>query len=184
MKGYPMIHPFEPVYDQESKVLILGSFPSVKSRETGFYYGHPQNRFWKVISTIVGEAVPVSNDAKKEFLLRHHLALWDVLASCEITGSSDASIKNAVPNDLSQLIKHSQIKMIITNGNTAYTFFDRFIKTDPSLKVFRLSSTSAANAAMSIDKLTEKWSKVLKPTLVGEDSPVVTTHIHEDQTIV
>jgi TDG/mug DNA glycosylase family protein len=157
-----MKHPFDPIYDQDSKLLILGSFPSVRSRETGFYYGHPQNRFWKVISTILEDEVPVSNQQKKDFLLRHHIALWDVLASCEITGSSDASIKNAIPNDFTPLIKNSQIKTIITNGNTAFTLFDRFIRLDASMTLIRLPSTSAANAGMSLEKLTVRWSKALK----------------------
>lgn len=160
-----VVHPFKPVIDEHSRILILGSFPSVRSRETGFYYGHPQNRFWIVLSAIFQEKTPVGNDEKKAFLLRHHLALWDVLASCEITGSSDASIKNAVPNDLSSLIKQSQITTIITNGNTSFTLFDRFNRPDASLKVIRLPSTSAANAAMTSERLIRIWREALKDLL-------------------
>ena len=164
-----VIHPFDPVFDQDSKVLILGSFPSVKSRENGFYYGHPQNRFWAVLGAVFNEPTPLTNEAKKAFLLDHHIALWDVVASCEITGSSDASIKNAVPNDLSSLICRTQIKTIIANGNTAYILLDRFFKADPSITVIRLPSTSAANAAMTLEKLTQRWSGVLIESLKGDD---------------
>ncbi len=165
-----VIHPFDPVVDDQSRILILGSFPSVKSRETGFYYGHPQNRFWKMLGRIFDEGIPVTIADKKDFLKRHHLALWDVLASCEITGSSDASIKKAVPNDLASLLNHSQIKTILINGNTAYTLFVRHIEVDALIQVIRLPSTSAANAVMSLDQLTQRWSIALSEETDTTDS--------------
>ena len=112
-------HPFPPFFDKDSKVLILGSFPSVKSREQMFFYGHPQNRFWKVIAAVTQSKLPVTIKEKKELLQNKHIALWDVIASCEITGSSDSSIKNVVPNDISEIIKNSDIKYIFVNGKTA-----------------------------------------------------------------
>ena len=113
------VHPIKPVYDENSKILILGSFPSVKSCEEMFYYAHPQNRFWKVIASIFDEKVPSSIDEKRELILKNHLALWDVIAECEIEGSSDASIKNAKANDLSVILKNAPIQKIIVNGKTA-----------------------------------------------------------------
>lgn len=165
-----VVHPFDPVIDENSKVLILGSFPSVQSVKTGFYYGHPQNRFWKMLGQIFDEEIPASIPDKKDFLKRHHLALWDVLASCEITGSSDASIKKAVPNDLDSLLSHSHIKTILINGNTAYTLFVRHIEVDASIQVIRLPSTSAANAVLSLDQLTQRWSIALSEATDTTDS--------------
>ena len=109
-------HPIPPVFDENSEILILGSFPSVKSREQGFFYGHPQNRFWKVTAAVFGEEVPVSIEEKREFLLRNHIALWDVIESCEIEGSADSSIKNVKVNDLSKILKNSRISLLFVNG--------------------------------------------------------------------
>ena len=119
-----IIHPIPPVYDKNSKILILGSFPSVKSREAGFFYGHPQNRYWKVLAGVFKDAVPETIPDKKAFLLRHNIAAWDVIASCDIEGSSDASINNAVPNDLKAILKTADIRQIYTNGGakTSGTF--------------------------------------------------------------
>lgn len=159
-----VIHPFDPIADEDSRVLILGSFPSVQSVKTGFYYGHPQNRFWKVLSAIFDDPLPQTNAEKKAFLKAHHLALWDVLASCEIIGSSDASIKNPVPNDLSALIQNSKITTILINGKSAMTIFTRFIQVKDIL-VITLPSTSAANAAVSLEELIRFWSDALRPWL-------------------
>ena len=153
-------HPIPPFYDENSKILILGSFPSVKSREAQFFYGHPQNRFWKVTSAVFNEPVPQSIPEKRDFLLRNHIALWDVIASCEITGSSDASIKNVKVNDLSRILDHADIKRIFVNGKTAEKMFRLY--TAPLLKEqgrepIVLPSTSPANAAWSLERLTKEW---------------------------
>ena len=119
-------HPIEPVYDKASRILILGSFPSVKSREAGFFYGHPRNRFWKVISSIFEEDIPQTTEEKKAFLLRNHIALWDVIASCEIEGSADASIKNVTPNDINIILAQSDIHAIYVNGKTAFQYYTKY----------------------------------------------------------
>ncbi len=148
-------HPIEPVYNQDSKILILGSFPSVKSRAAKFFYHHPQNRFWKVLAAIFKEEVPQTIDEKKQFLLRNHIALWDVIASCDIKGSSDSSIENVKVNDLDLIMQHCPIEKIITNGNTAYRYYQRYFHyLQP---VYKLPSTSPANAAYSLDKLISIW---------------------------
>ena len=152
------IHTISPVYDEHSKVLILGSFPSVKSRETGFFYGHPQNRFWKVMAGIMNEEVPVDIPAKKEFLLRNHVAVWDVIASCEITGSSDASIRNAWANDLSVILESADIQRICVNGKTAEKLYNKYIYPKIQRQAILLPSSSPANAAWSVERLTEEWS--------------------------
>ncbi len=153
-----VFHTIEPVYDKNSKILILGSFPSVKSREVNFFYGHPQNRFWKVVSAVMGEECPKTVAEKKEFLLRNHIAVWDVIASCDIEGSSDSSIRNVTPNDLSKIYVKSGIKKIFTNGNTAYKLFTKYNKDKNAVK---LPSTSPANASFSLERLIESW-RILK----------------------
>ena len=150
-------HPFPPLYDEESKILILGSFPSVKSREMKFFYGHPQNRFWKVIASIFNEKIPESIEEKKELILRNHLALWDVIAECEITGSSDASIKNAKANDLSEILDNAPIQKIIVNGKTAEKLYIKYIEPVTGIKAVVLPSTSPANAAWSLERLVDAW---------------------------
>ena len=150
-------HPFTPLYDEESKILILGSFPSVKSREMKFFYGHPQNRFWKVIASIFDEKIPESIEEKKELILRNHLALWDVIAECEITGSSDASIKNAKANDLSEILDNAPIQRIIVNGKTAEKLYIKYIEPVTGIKAVVLPSTSPANAAWSLERLVDAW---------------------------
>ena len=154
-------HPFAPVYDIHSRVLILGSFPSVRSRETGFYYGHPQNRFWNVLSALYNEPFPVGNDARREMVLRHRIALWDAVKSCDITGSSDASIRNAIPNDLSVLLSHAPIERIFCNGKLAFALYSRYCSSSTGMEAVSLPSTSAANAAWRLDKLTEAWRTIL-----------------------
>lgn len=154
-------HPIPPVFDRNSKVLILGSFPSVKSREAQFFYGHPQNRFWKVTSKVFGVPEPKTVEEKKAFLLSHGIAVWDVIASCDIEGSSDSSIKNVVPNDLTQLLEHTDIRTIFVNGKTAERFYNKYIKNTIGRDAVCLPSTSPANAAWSVERLTEAWKIIL-----------------------
>ena len=155
-------HPFPPLYDSESKILILGSFPSVKSREQMFFYGHPQNRFWKVIAAVFDEPVPVTIEAKKLLLRKHHIALWDVISSCDIKGSSDSSITNVVPNDLSLILNHSDIRLIIVNGKTAEKYFNKYIRDQIKRDAVCLPSTSPANAAWRLERLTDEWKKAIE----------------------
>ncbi len=152
-----VVHPIEPIYDKYSKILILGSFPSVKSREEGFFYGHKQNRFWKVVAKVFGEQEPKTIEEKKAFLIRNHIALWDVIKSCDIVGSSDSSISNVVPNDLSIILNTAGIKAIYVNGKTALKYFEKY--TEPMIKrpAICLPSTSPANAAWNMDRLLESW---------------------------
>lgn len=151
-------HPFPPLYNENSKVLILGSFPSVKSREQMFFYGHPQNRFWKVISAVMGKDLPETIEEKKALLLSSGIALWDVIASCEITGSSDSSIKNAVANDLTEILKNADIRQIFVNGKTAEKYYNKYIRDTIGREAVCLPSTSPANAAWSVDKLIAEWN--------------------------
>lgn len=153
-------HTFGPVYDSDSRILILGSFPSVKSREINFYYGHRNNRFWKILGMLFNEEI----EDKKSFLLKHHIALFDVIESCDIIGSSDASIQNVKPNDLSIILNNSKIKTIYLNGSKAYELYNRFCKDKYSIKTVRLPSTSPANAAYSIDDLFNEW-KIIRTDL-------------------
>lgn len=156
-------HPIPPTWNSESEILILGSFPSVKSRETGYYYGHPQNRFWRVLSSIYEDACPATNEEKRDFLLRHHIAAWDVIASCEISGSSDSSIQNVTANDLSVILEGAQIRQIFCNGQTAYKLYNRYLLPATGKTASCLPSTSPANAAWSIDRLVEIWAKIKQP---------------------
>ena len=152
-----LCHPFPPIYDTNYKILLLGSFPSVKSRETKFYYGNPKNRFWIVLAKLFNEECPLSIESKTEFLLRHNIALWDTLKSCSITGSSDNSIKNPIPNDFDKIIAESKISQIFCIGKTSYTLFTRLT----NLNAIYLPSPSPANCAMSIDKLVDSYRIIL-----------------------
>jgi len=153
-----LTHPFAPVYDENSRVLILGSFPSVRSRADCFYYGHPQNRFWKLLAELYCETVPQTIEEKKSFLLRNRIALWDVISSCEIENSSDQSIRGATANDLSEIFEGARIKAVFANGKTAYTLYRKFNQTP----IFCLPSTSPANAAWTMDRLAQAWQIILK----------------------
>lgn len=159
-------HPFPPIYNKNSKILILGSFPSVKSREQMFFYGHPQNRFWKVISAVLECCEPETIEEKQTLLLEHGIALWDVIASCEINGSADSSIKNVVVNDLSKILREADIRQIFVNGKTAEKYYKKYIKEKINTDAICLPSTSPANAAWSVDSLIESW-KIIK--ISGED---------------
>lgn len=160
-----VVHTFEPIYDKKSEILILGSLPSVKSRENQFYYGHPQNRFWKVISGIFGEQAPVTIEEKKKFLLGHHIAVWDVIASCDIIGSSDSSIKNVTANDMDVILQRAGIKSIFANGDKAYQLFLKYCRKEGQPSVHKLPSTSPANAAWKLDKLITAWGAAIEPYL-------------------
>lgn len=152
-----IIHPIAPVFDEHSRILILGSFPSVRSREEMFFYGHPQNRFWQVLASIFACDVPATVEAKKDFLLSHHIALWDVIASCEITGSADSSIKNVIPNDISVILDHADIRAIFVNGKIAEKYYNKYLREKVKRDAICLPSTSPANAAWRLQKLTEAW---------------------------
>lgn len=147
-------HPIPPLYDKDSKILILGSFPSQKSREAMFFYGHPQNRFWRVLSSVLETPLPQSVEEKKRMLLDNGIALWDSIASCDIIGSSDSSIKNVVPNDLTRILEYSNIKAIFTNGKTSDKYFKKY---NPTLSSVCLPSTSPANAGKSVECLIKEW---------------------------
>lgn len=158
-------HTFLPVYDENSKVLVLGSFPSVKSREQGFYYGHPQNRFWKVLAAVCGCEVPKTIEEKKAMLLTNHIAIWDVIDSCDIIGSSDSSIKNVVPAEIAGMLPKTNITRIFANGKTAGNLYKKFSEESTGLPAVVLPSTSPANAACSLEKLIEVWGQELRKGL-------------------
>lgn len=157
----PLTHPFEPVYDQNSRLLILGSFPSVKSRELGFYYSHPRNRFWKLIADLTGAALPVSIDTKRELLLEAGIALWDVCGECEISASADASIKKVAVNNLAPIFTTAKIEAVFTNGRTAHELYMKRLFPVWKISAVYLPSTSPANAAMNYDKLKSIWQNEL-----------------------
>ena len=155
-----VIHPIPPVFDRDSEVLILGSFPSVRSREAGFFYGHPQNRFWKVTAAVFGEDPPQTIGEKRAFLLRNHIALWDVIRSCDIAGSSDSSIRNAEVNDLNVILDAAPIRQIYVNGKTAYRYYQKYTLPLTGKPAICLPSTSPANAAWNMDRLLAAWKQL------------------------
>lgn len=152
-----IIHPIAPVFNEDSRILILGSFPSVRSREEGFFYGHPQNRFWKVTAGVFKENAPQTIEEKKAFLLRNRIALWDVIGSCEITGSSDSSIKNATVNDISLILNTADIRSIYLNGGKAYQLYQKYMLPVTGREGICLPSTSPANAAWNLERLKDAW---------------------------
>lgn len=154
-------HPLEPVFDERSRVLVLGTMPSPKSREIGFYYGHPQNRFWRVLSALFDEPVAATNERRRDQLLRHHIALWDVLASCEIEGASDASISSAVPNDFSAIFEAAPIEAVFCTGARAADLYTRLCEPVTGVPCIKLPSTSPANAAVGLDALVEAYGAIL-----------------------
>lgn len=155
-----IMHSIAPVYDENSKVLILGSFPSVKSRENQFFYGHPQNRFWRVISGVFEEETPKEIEEKKIFLVKNHIAVWDVVASCEIVGSSDATITNVVPNNLTPILECANIRQIFCNGAKSYELYCKYMEPKLGLVAKKLPSTSPANAAWNLEKLVNAWRQI------------------------
>ena len=154
------IHSIAPVIGADAEILILGSFPSVASREAGFYYAHKQNRFFKVLSAVYGEDVPVTVEEKKALLIRNKTALWDVIKSCDVTKSSDSSIKNVVPNDIAALITGTGVKAVYLNGKTAAALYEKYVSASVSLPAVCLPSTSPANAKYSLEKLVCEWSVI------------------------
>ena len=155
-----IVHPIPPFYNSNSRILILGSFPSVKSREMMFFYGHPQNRFWKVAAAIFEEDFPETVEERKHFLERNRIAAWDVIKSCDIVGSSDASIKNVTPNDLSEILNVAPIENIYVNGKTAERLFIKYTEKKIGRKAIALPSTSPANAAWNLERLIDAWSVI------------------------
>lgn len=158
-------HTFEPVFDSNSRILILGTFPSVKSRESGFYYGHPQNRFWRIMAQLFSQPTPCSIAEKKRLLLQNRVALWDVAASCEIEGSSDSSMTRVVPNDIPKLLSESGITHVFANGKKAAQLYNRLIYPETGLEIVTLPSTSPANAACGMEHLLREW-RVILPFLI------------------
>ena len=153
-------HEFEPVYDSTSRILILGTLPSVKSREQQFYYGHPQNRFWKVLGCLCEvEKIPETVSEKKEFLLKHHIAVWDVIAECDIIGSSDSSIKNVIPTDITRILKEAPIREIYANGGKAWELYMKYSYEITGREIVKLPSTSPANAAFQMERLLKVWKE-------------------------
>lgn len=168
-EGYQRIsHGFDPVYDERSRVLVLGSFPSVLSRVNDFYYGNPQNRFWRVVAACTGEEAPPSGDiaAKRALLLRHGIALWDVIDRCDIKGSSDASIRNVVPANVSLVTDAAPIEAVLCNGATAGRLYRRWLEPLTGMPAEVLPSTSPANAAWSLERLRVRWTQALTPHLL------------------
>ncbi len=155
--GEIFTHTFEPIFDKNSEILVLGSFPSVKSRENNFYYAHPQNRFWRVVASVYSCPVPKTVEEKKNMLLSNKIAVWDVIKSCEITGSADSTIKSVIPNDLSEILSVADIKKIYANGKTAQSLYNKYIKKNTGFDIISLPSTSPANAAYSLEKLIKEW---------------------------
>lgn len=161
-------HPFPPVVDENCRILVLGSFPSVKSREDGFFYGHPQNRFWKMLAAVFHEEVPTDIVSKRDMLIRHHIALWDVIASCEIKGSSDASIKNAVPVDIFRVTEAASIERVVCNGSLAAKLYQRHLMPIVGVPACTMPSTSPANAAFSLERLVKAWGAQLNPVCYND----------------
>lgn len=157
-----IVHPIPPLFDESSQTLILGSFPSVKSREAEFFYGHPQNRFWTVVAKLYGCEKPVTVEEKKKLVLENKLAMWDVIQSCEIQGSADSTISNVTANDLSIILNNSKVDRIFVNGKTAEKYYKKYTYPETGIKAVCLPSTSPANAAWSIDRLVEAWKIILK----------------------
>ena len=155
-------HEFPPVFDKNSEILILGSFPSVKSREESFFYANPQNRFWKLMAQLLNESTPKDTKDKIAMLKKHKIALWDVIESCDIVGSSDSSISNVVPVDISQILSKANIIKVYANGGKAFELYNKYLYPKTQLEITKLPSTSPANAGYSFDKLLSEWKKILE----------------------
>ena len=154
-------HPISPTFDENSTILILGSFPSVKTREYGYFYGHPQNRFWRVMAALYGEDIPEGREQRRAFLLRNGVAAWDVIASCTIVGSSDSSIRDVTVNDLRPILSGSRVDRIFVNGKTAEKMYRRYTEPLLGITAVCLPSTSPANAAYSLERLIGEWRALI-----------------------
>ena len=165
MESAHQVHPFPPLWDEHSRILILGSFPSIKSREQRFFYGHPQNRFWPLLARLLKEDAPRTIEEKRAMVLKHHIALWDSIASCDIVGSSDSSIRNVVANDFTPILQGADIQQIFTNGTKSHEIYTKYVEPKTGRKAVKLPSTSPANAAYSLDTLTQLWGEKLNPIL-------------------
>ena len=161
-KGTHETHKFGPVYGKDSRILVLGSFPSVKSREVQFYYGHPKNRFWKLLALLYHEEEPAEIPEKKAFLAKHRIAVWDVIESCDITGSSDSSIRNVTINDINRILEAAPIQEIYANGKKAESLYQKYAEPVTGRQITGLPSTSPANAAFSLERLAEAWKQILQ----------------------
>ena len=155
-------HEFPPVFDENSEILILGSFPSVKSRQESFFYANPQNRFWKLMAQLLNESTPKDTKDKIVMLKKHKIALWDVIESCDIVGSSDSSISNVVPVDISQILSRANIIKVYANGGKAFELYNKYLYPKTQLEITKLPSTSPANAGYSFEKLLSEWKKILE----------------------
>lgn len=163
MQSEHLQHTIDPVFDARSRVLMLGSFPSPKSREVGFFYGHPQNRMWRVLAAVMGEdAVPQTTEERTAFLLRNRIAMWDVIASCRIEGASDSSIRDVVPNDLSRVLAVASIEAVFCTGGKSHQLYRRYQEPATGISAVKLPSTSAANASWSLERLVEAYRAVAK----------------------
>ncbi len=169
MEKEKQLHNIPPLYDAHSRVLILGSFPSVRSRQAGFFYAHPQNRFWPTLAAVFGENPPQTVEEKKSIALRHGIALWDAVGACEITGSSDASIKNVVPNDLSIVLNAADIGAVFCNGGTSFACYNKYCRAATGRDAVQLPSTSPANARWSAERLLAAWRAALLPCLPADE---------------
>ena len=162
MQAEKIIHPIPPLYDADSEILILGSFPSIRSREARFFYGHPQNRFWPLLAALFGEEPPSTIEEKKALAHSHHIALWDSIRSCTIVGSSDSSVRDVVPNDLSEILDNSRVERIFCNGTLSHKMYMKYIYPSVGIKAVRLPSTSPSNAAFGMERLKEEWRVILQ----------------------
>ena len=165
MEAAKQVHNIPPLYDEDSRILVLGSFPSIASREAAFFYGHPQNRYWKVMPALLGEPVPETVEEKAAMMHRHHIAMWDTIGSCTITGSSDSSITDVVPNDLSVILETARIEAIFTNGAKSTDLYKKYIYPVTGIPSIKVPSTSPANAAFSLERLCKDWGDALAPYL-------------------
>lgn len=156
-----IVHPIPPLFDRDSRLLILGSFPSVKSREAGFFYGHPQNRFWPLLARLFGEQPPTSVEQKKALALSHHIALWDSIASCTVVGSSDSSVRDVKPNNLTPILQGSCVTYVACNGTLSHSMYRKYLFPLTGIEAIRLPSTSPANAAFSMERLLNAWQAIL-----------------------
>lgn len=156
-----IVHPLKPLYNEESKILILGSFPSIKTREYGFFYGHPQNRFWPIMEELFNTKLSTDIDERREFILKNKIAMYDSIFQCDIIGSSDASIQNVIPSDLSEIFAKAKIEKVYCNGATSHKYYKKYHEKKYGIKAVALPSSSPANARYRIEDLVRVWSQIL-----------------------